>query len=167
MEEYSVLPSLRPFVFTTLVSIISYSIMFICLLVSFTPYSKLIPYAAGTILPTTWGILCIGVVITYFFSSKIVQKYGQTRTTLVNADLRGHWLPAVGILSLYLLTKSSETPWCAYTSLAAFVVALILPFIYFGARRRTPRQVYPGVPRGVVALYIIPALLGCLFVYAY
>ena len=155
----------RPFMFTTLTSLISYAIMIICLFLSLSPYSVAIPYLAGTILPTLLGVWAAGVVITYFYPKKIMEKYQQSRLSLANADLRGHWLPLIGILSIYLVSHQNEkTLDSVYIGvlIAAFIVATLLPTIYF-CSRKNPRNVYPGVPRGVLALYIVPAFLGCTF----
>jgi hypothetical protein len=156
----------RPFMYTTLTSSIAYAFMIICLFLSLSPYSPAIPFVAGTMLPVLMGVWAAGVVIAYFYSKKIREQYSISKSTMANVDLRGHWIPFIGILSIYLIThQKTDTLNTAYiaVALAALILATVLPLAYFCSKKKSPTQIYPGVPKGVLALYIVPVVLGCSF----
>ena len=156
----------RPFMYTTLISMIAYAFMIICLFLSLSPYSLAIPFVAGTILPVVMGVWATGVVITYFYSKKLREQYGISRSTMANADLRGHWIPFIGILSIYLIThQKTDTLNTTYIAVAltALILATVLPLVYFCSKKKSPTQIYPGVPKGIFSLYVIPVVFGCSF----
>ena len=106
-----------------------------------------------SLLPMLFGVWIVGFLLTYVYYEKIQQKYDLSKTEMILSDFTGHLLPV--IITLIILYKHRKNYyilwWIIFVYLGLFLLYLLVNQISY----KKFWEIYPGIPKYIVALGFI------------